>query len=95
MKEHLNQVVQDAASSKAALTIGLGTASAPAWIQIINSEHTQAIIVLIGMLVSLTIIGINVQTFRIRSAAAKLKLRQETLRIALLEEQAKEKGLKV
>jgi len=95
MKEHLNQVVQDAASSKAALTIGLGTASAPAWIEIIHSDYTQAIIVLIGMIVSLTIIGVNIQTFLTKSAASKLQKRQETIRLALLEEQAKEKGLKL
>ena len=93
MKDQVMQTVQEAASSKTALAIGLGTASVPAWVDIINSEMTQAIAIVIGMIVSVTIILVNVQTFRVRTAEAKVRARQENLRLRLLEEQAKERGI--
>jgi len=93
MKQHILDVVQETASSKTALVVGAATASAPAWINFLNSEYTQAIVILIGMTLSVTIICVNIQTFKARITVNKVKEYQEQLRTALLEQQAKEKGL--
>ena len=93
MKEQVITTIQEAASSKTALAVGVGTASVPAWIAFLNSENTQAIVILIGMIVSLTIICVNVQTFKARLVQNREKVRQEQLRTKLLEHEVRERGL--
>ena len=99
MRDHIPQllaeVAQNAASSKPAMIFGAATASIPAWIQMIHSDSTQAIIVVLGIIVSITIIAVNVQAIVTRAKKNRIMMRQEKLRLALLENQAAEKGLKI
>ena len=93
MNEQLTEVIQGIASSKTALLVGVSAASAPAWINMLTSQAAQATVVGIGMVLSVTIICVNVQTLFSKVKKNKIILRQEQVRSALLEYQAKEKGL--
>jgi len=99
MKDQLIESVQHAASGKAALTVVIGTATAPTWIEWaiaqVQSELFVAIGIILGIFVSISIFVINIQTFLSRRQRTKETQRQERIRTALLESQAKEKNIKV
>lgn len=58
----MNQV-QEIASGKGAMTFGATTATIPAWVRwITESPEAQALIIVLGMVVSISIIVVNVQT---------------------------------
>jgi hypothetical protein len=99
MKEQLIEGVQHAASGKVALAVGIGTATAPGWINSVNTvvsgEYFGSVLILLGAIVSITIVAINIQSFWIKSQTFKQKRRQEKIRTALLEKQAEEKHIKI
>ncbi len=99
VREHLVELVevaQHAASGKAAMLVAGATASAPVWIErVVSGEGFQSALILLGAIVSITIISVNIQAFRQRLITNKEKRRQEKIRTALLENQAKEKNIKI
>lgn len=81
------------------MAMAVGVATAPEWITWAEAMaqsvwFTLAAIVL-GIVVSITIITINVQTFVHRSRRMKQTARQERIRTALLERQAAEHDITV
>jgi hypothetical protein len=99
MKDLIHEGVQAAASGKTAMAMAVGVATAPEWITWAEAMaqsvwFTLAAIVL-GIVVSITIITINVQTFVHRSRRMKQTARQERIRTALLERQAAEHDITV
>jgi 1,4-dihydroxy-2-naphthoate octaprenyltransferase len=99
MKEQLLEGAQHAASGKTALTVVIGTATAPSWIEwaisLVQSELFVAVGIVIGILVSLSIFIINIQSFFIRRRTSIQKHRQDQIRTKLLEAQAAEKHIVV
>ncbi len=99
MKDQLIESVQHAASGKAALTVVIGTATAPTWIEWaiaqVQSELFVAVGIVLGILVSISIFVINIQTFLSRRKSNKEKQRQERIRTALLDQQAAEKNISI
>jgi hypothetical protein len=99
MKEQFIEGAQHAASGKGALTVVIGTATAPSWIEWaisqVQSELFVAVGIILGILVSVSIFIINIQSFLIHRKTSKEKNRQEKIRTALLEAQAKEKNITV
>lgn len=58
----LNQI-QEIASGKTAMTFGATTATIPAWVRwITESPEAQALIIILGMVVSVSITAVNIQT---------------------------------
>jgi len=65
--QEMATTVQHAATSKAAAAVGVGTATTPAWVEwVVSSPESQAMIILIGVCVSLSIVGVNLQAIWIR-----------------------------
>lgn len=99
MKEQFFESVQHAASGKAAMTVVIGTATAPSWIEwaisLVQSEVFVTAGLVLGVLVSISIFVVNIQSVFIRYQASKVTRRQERIRTALLESQAKEKNISV
>lgn len=113
MSEHVSglaQSIQQAASSKSAILVGLTGASVELWIKELVTDHLfQNSMILIGAMVPITIILINIGKVvfdyktkneravieQEKAIQAKEETRQAKLRTALLEHQAKEKGLSV
>jgi 1,4-dihydroxy-2-naphthoate octaprenyltransferase len=99
MKEQFIESMQHAASGKAALAVGIGTATAPSWIEWaisqVQSELFVAVGIILGILVSVSIFVINIQSFLIRRQTSKEKNRQDRIRTALLEAQAADKNITV
>jgi 1,4-dihydroxy-2-naphthoate octaprenyltransferase len=99
MREQFIDGVQHAASGKAALTVVIGTATAPSWIEWaisqVQSELFVAVGIILGILVSVSIFVINIQSFLIRRQTSKEKNRQDRIRTALLEAQAADKNITV
>jgi hypothetical protein len=92
MKDLIHEGAVAAASGKGAMIVGVGVATAPNWIvwaeaMAQSAWFTLAAIVL-GILVSITIITINIQTFLHRSRRMKSTARQERIKTALLEREA-------
>lgn len=63
MSESTAGFLQELASGKMALGVGIGTASSPTWISALHSETASAIILLLGALLTFAITCVNVQTF--------------------------------
>lgn len=60
----MKQEIQQMAHSKTGVAVAAGTATVPAWIDwLVNSPVSQAGIIIIGVLLSISIIAVNVQTF--------------------------------
>lgn len=99
MKEQLIESIQHASASKAALAVGVGTATAPGWMGWINglvsSDNFGSLMVIVGALVSITIIVVNIQSIIIKARTSKQTQRQERIRTALLEAQAAEKHITI
>jgi len=99
MTGQLIESVQHAASGKTALTVVIGTATAPTWIEWaitqVQSELFVAIGIILGIFVSISIFVINIQTFLSRRKSNKEKQRQERIRTALLDQQAAEKNINI
>lgn len=101
IREHAIEAVQHAAATKGAAVIGVGGATTPWWIDLIlNSQYMQAIGVVMGMVLSLTIITVNIVTVRKRLQEAKISdenARSQTeideMRKAILRRQMEEKGI--
>ena len=87
----IQEAVQAISHSKPALGIGVALASSPTWIDLITGEGMRAVIIVIGVVVSFTVIGVNIQTFLSRRKQDKIKEHQEQLRTFLLEEQVKDR----
>jgi hypothetical protein len=77
----------------------IGTATAPSWIEWaisqVQSELFVAVGIILGILVSVSIFIINIQSFLIRRQTSKEKNRQDRIRTALLKAQAAEKNITV
>lgn len=95
MKEQVIENIQHAASGKSALVAGPAIATAPAWIDFIQGPTFQAIAILLGIVVSITVILVNIQSIRQRYAVNQQHRRQEQIRTALLEAQAEDRGISV
>jgi uncharacterized membrane protein len=99
MKDLLHEGVQAAASGKMAMAVGIGVVTAPEWIvwaeKLAQSAWFTLAAIVLGILVSITIITINVQTFVHRSRRMKETARQERIRTALLERQAAEHDITI
>jgi len=62
--QDVREEIQIMAHTKPGAAIAAGTATAPAWIDwVVTSQAAQAGIIIVGVVLSLTIIAINVQTF--------------------------------
>lgn len=113
MSEHVSEIVhhvQQAASSKGAVLVGITGASVELWIEnLVTDSLFQDCMILIGAMVPITIILINIvklfgdyqtrdERKIIASAEAQTAIeekRQAKIRTLLLEDQAREKGIKI
>jgi uncharacterized protein YacL len=113
MNEHVSglaQNIQQAASSKSAILVGLTGASVELWIkELVTDPLFQNSMILVGAMVPITIILINISKLwsdyqtrderkvveEEKATQAKEETRQAKLRTLLLEDQVKEKGLSV
>jgi hypothetical protein len=82
--------IQTAAQSKSAFGLGAILAWMPAWIEFVHGPVVKALVVILGILVSLTIIIVNVQSIWHRRHKNKITEEQELLRLYLLRQQVKE-----
>ena len=73
MSEHLTEVLAEATMGKAALGVGLTTATSPHWITYINGDQFQAIAMLTGFCLTVSLIVANVLLMPYRLRAAKDK----------------------
>lgn len=95
MKDQIVQGAQHAASGKLALTLGIGGITSPAWLDVLQSDVFRGIAVIMGIFVAATVIMINIQNFRQKLMVNKEIQRQEQIKTALLEREAKEKNIVV
>jgi len=113
MKEHASDVIhnmQQAASSKGAVVVGLTGASVGTWIErVVTDPLFQNGMILVGAMVPVTIILVNIsklisdwRTRDERKAIVETDLNlkkeeeyQARLRTALLEKQAEERGITI
>ena len=59
--------IREIATGKVAQAVGIGTATTPAWVEwVVGSPEAQAVVILVGVCVSLSILGINLQSIWIR-----------------------------
>lgn len=93
IREQLIEGLQHAASGKSAVAIAVGTVSVPAWIEFVHSDTVRAVVMLTGLMVSFSIIAVNIQVFFRRLKDRRLFLRQQRIKAAILEKQAKENGI--
>ena len=77
------------------MTVAVGTATSPAWVSYLESPIFEGFLVLLGTLVTLTIICVNVQTFIFRGVKHLEDKRQNALRLKLLEHEALSKELEL
>ena len=75
VKEQAIEIIQNVASGKSAMVTAAAIGTTPAWIKFVNGETMQAFTVVIAIILSLTIIAVNVQTFV--SRRRKEKARQD------------------
>jgi len=101
MNVHFTESVRAISESKAMLGVGVGTATFPRWINFINSSAFQSIIVFIGVIMTLTVILINVQTIIHRHKKRKEEARESeyrrshnALNLEILEKKARESKFK-
>lgn len=72
--QEIASTVQNAATSKTAAAVGVGTATTPAWVDwVVSSPEAQATIIVVGVCVSISIIAVNVQAILIRHKNNSLK----------------------
>jgi hypothetical protein len=99
MKDLLHEGVQAAASGKMAMAVGVGIATAPEWItwaeRMAQSPWFALAAIVLGLVVSITIIAVNVQTFVRRSRRMKSTARQERIKTALLEHDAADRDITI
>tara|TARA_R110000851_G_scaffold100026_4_gene215454 strand:+ start:2961 stop:3251 length:291 start_codon:yes stop_codon:yes gene_type:complete len=95
MKDQLIDIMQGAASGKTALVIGGSIATAPNWINFIQGDMFKTVIIMVGLIVSISIILINLQSFKQRLIINQEIQEQERIRTALLKHQAHERNIKV
>jgi len=95
MRQQTLETVQHAAAGKAAFVAGPAIATAPSWIDFVQGPTFQALAIILGVLVSITVILVNIQSLRQKSQVNQERRRQERIRTALLEEQAKDRGISV
>jgi len=78
MKDQLTELVQGAASGKMAGVVAVGAVSSPSWVSFINSPTFEAIVMICGILVSMSIVAVNFATWRLRRAERKNIKRRKT-----------------
>jgi len=71
VKEQAIELIQNVASGKSAMALAASVGTVPAWIKFVNGDTMQAVIVIIGIVLSVTIIAVNVQTFLSRRRKEK------------------------
>lgn len=60
----VKEQVQQMAHSKTGMLAGAGGVTATTWVDwVVNSPEAQAAIIIVGLLLSISIIAVNVQTF--------------------------------
>mgnify|MGYP003632163947 CR=1 FL=1 len=97
MKEQAIETLQHAASTKTALLVGVSGATANSWIDwLVYSEEARAVGILLGALVSISIVVVNITSIKYRRASALEEvetIKQERMlnekRSILLDEQLK------
>ena len=77
-------IVQELASGKIALGVSVGTATSPAWVNAMHSETAAAVLMIIGGVLSLTILVVNMQAFFYRAADRAERKRNAALRAEVL-----------
>jgi len=77
-------IVQELASGKIALGVSVGTATSPAWVSAMHSETAAAVLMIIGGVLSLTILVANMQAFFYRAADRAERKRNAALRAEVL-----------
>ena len=92
MNHELTAMVQNAASGKAAFVTAAASASTPWWISTVQSEGVQAAIMLAGLVVSVTIIAVNVQTLRQRCSTYADEREMNAMRKTLIRRQLTEQA---
>ena len=70
-RDQVFEVFQDGASGKVSGAIGVGGLSFPGWVGFINGDIFSSFVIVIGLIVSISIVGVNVMTWRLRSAELK------------------------
>ena len=83
MKDEIVGVV----TGKAALTVGIATASSPAWVQFLQGETFGAVVMLLGAILTSTLIiaGLWLLPYRIKNAKAEAALKKHQLKKAGIE----------
>ena len=97
MKEQVTEAIQHAAASKTAMVVGISGATANSWIDwLVYSEEARAVGIVLGALVSISIVLINITSIKYRRATALEEIetiKQERMlnekRSILLDEQLK------
>lgn len=93
MRDWMATSVQDVASGKMAFSLGIGGVTSPAWLDIIQLDAFKMVAIAFGVVVSITVILVNIQSFRQKLIVNKEIQRQEHIKTALLEREAKEKDI--
>lgn len=97
VRDQMTEAVQYAAGTKTALLVGIGGATATSWIDwLVYSPEAKAIGIVLGALVSMSIVLINVTSVKYKRATALAEIeaiKQERLlnekRSILIDEQLK------
>jgi len=64
MSSIVKEQIQQLAHSKTGVVVGAGGVTAKTWVDwVVNSPEAQAAIIVVGFLLSISIIVVNVQTF--------------------------------
>lgn len=96
IKEHAVDVIQHAAATKTAAAVGIGGATTPIWVELVlNSQYMQAAGIVLGMILSCSIIAVNVVTIRKRLSETKTSSEIDRLREAILRKEAEDKGVNI
>jgi hypothetical protein len=96
VNEQLTESIQQAASGKVGVLVGAGGITANSWWDFLVGEPAQAVVIVLGLLVSLTVIAVNLWSLYQSPAKIKrqkLELRNTRLENALLEEKAIKAGI--
>lgn len=94
MTDRVLETIQDAAASKTALILVPTTASAPVWIdRVVSSSQFQSGLIILGAIASLSIVLINLQSFRQRMKVNKETIRQEKIKTLIIEHKARENNI--
>lgn len=88
MRDEIIRNIQAAAATKTAGIVGLAGATASSWVDIVvQSKEFQAVGILMGLTVSVTIIILNLQAIKHRSHKNEREREMDELRLKALKKQ--------